>query len=314
VRKLVIVLIAALVVVAAVGVWLGWLLRYRPLEVFAWSSRLALRHAGLTRVTVASPAGPQTVWHGGRGPVMVLLHGAGDQAGTWYRVVPELIKDFTLVVPDLAGHGSSAPSSGPIDVRAVLDGVEADIRDLAGGRKATLVGNSLGAWIATLVARRHPDWIERLVLVDGGALRGANVHAIVLPANRAQAREAVAQTRDPGSPPVPDFVLDDIVRQAKVGPLARFASTAFSMEQFVLSEDELHEIEAPVVIIWGASDRLMPSDYAERMLGAFPHASLLRIDHCGHIPQIECPDRLLAALKLTVAPHVEAPGSSTGAP
>ncbi|MGE5234801.1 MAG: alpha/beta fold hydrolase [Acidobacteriota bacterium] len=302
-RKLVIVLIVVLIAVAAVGIWGGWMFRYRPLEVFAWSSRFALGKAGLTKVEVQAPAGQQTVWRGGLGPVMVLLHGAGDQAGTWYRVAPELAKHFTLIVPDLAGHGGSAPSSGPIELSAVLGGVEAEIAQLAGGQRVILVGNSLGAWVATLVAQRHPGWVDRLVLIDGGALKGSNVRARVLPQNRAEARESVAQTRDPGSPPVPDFVLDDIVRQAKEGPLARFAATVSSMDPFVLGEDQLHAIDVPVQIIWGASDRLMPADYPERLLEAFPHATLVRLDRCGHVPQIECPDRLLAALRQTPEAH-----------
>jgi pimeloyl-ACP methyl ester carboxylesterase len=303
VRKLVIALIAALVLVAAVGLWLGWMLRYRPLEVFAWSSRRALGKAGLAKVTVDSPAGHQTVWQGGHGPVIVLLHGAGDQAGTWYRIAPALVKDFTLIIPDLAGHGDSAPDSGPIDVRAVLEGVEAEISRLAGGHRVTIVGNSLGAWMATLVAQRHPEWVDRLVLIDGGALKGSNQHARVLPRTRAEAREAMVQTRDAGSPRIPDFVLDDIVRQAKVGPLARFAATVSTMDPFVLSDDALRTIEVPVQIIWGASDRLMPADYPDRLLKAFPHASLLTLERCGHVPQVECPDRLLAALRQTLEAH-----------
>ena len=45
--------------------------------------------------------------HGGAGPLLVLLHGAGDQAGTWSKVAPELKRHFQLLIPDLAGHGES---------------------------------------------------------------------------------------------------------------------------------------------------------------------------------------------------------------
>ena len=114
------------------------------------------------------------------------------------------------------------------------EGLEAVLGETARGRRAVLVGNSLGAWMAMLLAHRHPEWAERIIAIDGGAVRGANLHARVLPGTRAEARESVGQTRDPGSPPIPDFVLDDIVRQARVGPLARFAATASSMEQWTL--------------------------------------------------------------------------------
>ena len=132
--------------------------------------------------------------------------------------------------------------------------------------------------------------------VNGGAIKGSNERAMVLPRTRAEAREAVAQTRDPASAPVPDFVLDDIVRQAKVGPLARFAATASTMEAYVLDDTQLRELTSPVRLIWGASDRLMPLDYAQRMLAELPRATLVTLERCGHVPQLECPQRLLPAL------------------
>ena len=296
-RTRVIVLIAVLAAVATAGVWAAWMIRYRPLTVFAWQTRLALTSSGLHRVTVESPPGPQSVFVGGSGPAVVLLHGAGDNAGTWFRIAPQLIKTHTLIVPDLAGHGKSSPRAGAIDVKEVLDGVEADLDALAPNRKVAIVGNSLGAWMAMLVAHRHPERVALVVCIDGGAIKGANVHARVLPKTRAEARESVNQTRDPASPYVPNFVLDDIVRQARSGPLARFGATAATMEAYVLDDAQLRDLEVPVRIIWGASDRLVPLEYAQRMLGELPHARLVTLERCGHVPQVECPDRLLAALK-----------------
>ena len=292
-----IVLVAVLAVVVAAGIWVAWMLRYRPLAVFAWQTRVALRSAGLHKVRVATPAGPQTVFVGGRGPTVVLLHGAGDNAGTWFKVAGELAKHHTLILPDLAGHGGSAPQSGPINVRQVIEGVEGVLAGLAPGQKVALVGNSLGAWAAMVVANRQPQGVALCVCIDGGAIKGSNERAMVLPRTRAEAREAVAQTRDAASAPVPGFVLDDIVRQAKVGPLARFAAPSSTMEAHVLDDSQLRELTSPVRLIWGASDRLVPLDYAQRMLAELPSATLVTLERCGHVPQIECPQQLLPALK-----------------
>ncbi len=294
------VLVVIVAVVVAAGAWVGWMVRYRPLTVFAWQTRAALRMAGLRKVHVAAPAGEQTVFVGGRGPVVVLLHGAGDNAGTWFNVVPELIGSHRLIVPDLAGHGDSAPRSGPIDFSAVLDGVNAVLDALAPRQKVIIVGNSLGAWIAMVVARDRPDRVALAVCVDGGALLGSNARARILPKDRQEARESVAQTRDPASAPVPGFVLDDIVRHARVGSLARFAATEATMDRWVLDEAQLREIAVPVRLIWGRSDRLVPLDYAEKLRAALPAAELVVLDRCGHVPQIECPDAFLAALKQTL--------------
>ncbi|HVN76768.1 MAG TPA: alpha/beta fold hydrolase [Thermoanaerobaculaceae bacterium] len=295
-----IVLIAILLAVAAAAVWVGWMIRYRPLTVFAWQTRAALRTAGLRKVTVEAPVGRQTVFTGGTGPLVVLLHGAGDGAGTWFKVVPELIRAHRLVVPDLAGHGESAPRRGPIDLKDVIGGFEAAMDAVTPGEKAVLVGNSLGAWVAMVEAQRRPGRVAAVVCIDGGAIRGNNLSARVLPRTRDEARESVAQTRDPGSAPVPDFVLDDIVRQARTGPLARLAATASTMDRWILDEERLRDLSVPVHLIWGRSDRLVPLEYAERMRANLPEPDLVVLDRCGHVPQIECPDALLAALREAV--------------
>jgi pimeloyl-ACP methyl ester carboxylesterase len=290
----VLVVAGAVVGVASVGAWLFF---KRPLEVWNWMNRRALVRAGLTQKSVATPVGAQAVFVGGSGPVLVLLHGAGDQAGTWAKVAPDLIREHTLIVPDLAGHGDSAPRSGPIEISAVLAGVEAVVDALAPRQRVVLVGNSLGAWAAMLFAHAHPDRVALAVCIDGGAIKGRNVHARVLPKTRAEARESVNQTRDPASAYVPNFVLDDIVRQAREGPLARLAATVSTMDAFVLDDAQLRELRVPVQLIWGASDRLVPLDYAEQMKAQLPQAGLFTIERCGHVPQVECPDALLAALR-----------------
>ncbi len=292
-----IVLVVILAVAGGAAVWVGWMVRYRPLTLFAWQTRAALRMAGLRKVHVPAPVGEQAAFVGGRGPVVVLLHGAGDNAGTWFKVAPELVGSYRLIVPDLAGHGGSAPRRGPIDITDVLAGVEAVLDAVAPREKVVLVGNSLGAWVATLVAQRHPERVTMVVCVDGGAIRGTNLSARVLPQNRREARESVEQTRDRMSPPVPDFVLDDIVRQAREGPLGRFAATAATMDSYVLDDAQLRALQVPIQLIWGASDRLVPLDYAERMKGQLPRAALATLEHCGHVPQIECPEAFLAALR-----------------
>ena len=294
-RWLIVVLALAVLVAGLVG-WGIWMVRKRPLEVFAMMGRQGLKRAGLARMVVGAPCGPQAVWVGGKGPVVVLLHGAGDSAATWAQIAPKLVVGHRLIAPDLAGHGQSAPEAGPIDIRMILEGVEAGLDRLAPGEPVTVVGNSLGAWVAMLVTHRHPERVARLVCVAGGAISGHNENAMILPRNREEARKGVAQARDAASAPVPDFVLDAIVREAQHGPLSRLAASANSMGGWLL-DGRLGEIKAPVHLIWCASDQIMPLDYARRLQVELPSATLVTIDHCGHVPQVECPGRFLAALQ-----------------
>ena len=82
----------------------------RPIATTFWLRRSALLRSGFRKTKVATTVGIQTVFRGGEGPVVVLLHGAGDQAGTWHRIAPDLEHQFQLVMPDLAGHGESGPA------------------------------------------------------------------------------------------------------------------------------------------------------------------------------------------------------------
>jgi pimeloyl-ACP methyl ester carboxylesterase len=291
-----IVALAVVAVIAVTAIAVAAWVYLRPLSVYEWMGRRTLRNAGLARVEVDTPAGRQVAFAGGHGPVVVLLHGAGDQAGTWSRVAPRLAGSYSLIVPDLAGHGDSAPHAGPIDVPRILDGAEAVIQRLAAGKRVTIVGNSLGAWVAMLVAYRHPEWVERVVAVNGGAITGRNEAVRIVPTSVAEAREAMSQLRDPASAPVPDFVLRDVVRHATAGSLARFAGTAGAMGAWTL-DGKLGGIRPPVVLLWGASDRVMPLDYARRMLAELPDARLVTLERCGHVPQQECPTAFLAALR-----------------
>jgi pimeloyl-ACP methyl ester carboxylesterase len=286
-------LVAALLLSVLAGVLWVW---KRPLEFFAWMGRRSLAGAGLVKVVVDSPVGQQTLWQGGSGPILLLLHGAGDQAGAWSHVVPSLVGRYRLIVPDLPGHGESAPGTGPLTMGTELAGLEAVVQNRASDAPVILVGNSLGAWLAMLYGVKHPEHVSRLVAVNGGALRGDRPDLTLTPSNREEARKLFDALTDPGSLRVPDFVLDDVVRQARSGPLGRLASTSDDMQNYLL-EGRLNQLTVPVDLLWGGADRMLSLEYANRMEAGLPAARLTVIPRCGHVPQQECPERFVAALE-----------------
>ena len=294
--------LAVVVVPLLAGMWLFW---KRPLTVDAWMSRLALGKRGLQASELATPAGTMTVWEGGSGPAMVLLHGAGDQAGAWARIMEPLVADYRVLAPDLPGHWKSDPRTGPITVGQLLDGLEALMDARCAGEPAILVGNSMGAWIAFLYAVEHPQRVVRLVAINGGPVRDSNPGVNVLPRTREEARATMKALLGPNTVLPPDFVLDDVVRQAKVGPAARLAEglvqAGGGLEKFVL-DGRLGEVTVPVELVWGDADELFTMTYARRLVDGLPAARLHPVKDCGHVPQRECPDRVLAALTAALAP------------
>jgi pimeloyl-ACP methyl ester carboxylesterase len=308
---------AAVVLLLAVVAAL-WFLWRRPLTVYAMMNRRSLAKAGLAELSAASSVGPQGYWTGGSGQTLVLLHGAGDSAGTYASAAGKLLAKHRLVVPDLAGHGHSAPATGPISIGDVVTGLEAVMKQ-GPQDPAIIAGNSLGAWAALLYARAHPDRVARIVLVNGGALVGDRPDLSLMPKTRAEAAALMAQLQDPKSPAIAGWVLDDVVREAQHGPIARLSQTAAEMDQYVL-EGKLHEIAAPVDMLWGESDRLFPVGYARRMMAQLQASRLTTIPGCGHVPQQECPARFAAALLdvLAMAPPLpeskNAQAAASGAP
>src|SRR5918992_1951246 len=111
----------------------------------------------------------------GSGPVIVLVHGITSTSETWDRVMPALAKRFTVIAPDLLGHGESAKPRGDYSPGAYASGIR-DLLVALGHERATFVGHSLGGGVAMQFSYQFPERCERLVLVDSGGLgRGGNV-------------------------------------------------------------------------------------------------------------------------------------------
>lgn len=296
-----VVLIASLLLAAFLAA-LVWAFFRHPLAFNAARERLLLRASGLRRQTITTSVGNLTAWVGGQGPTVVLLHGAGDQAGTWAAVAPALRPHFRLLLLDLPGHGASQPREGPLPMDVVFRGTREAVAELVGNRPVWIVGNSLGAWLACLLAAERNLPVQGVILVNGGPIKGQYLGPTLAPENREQARRVMEVLMGPAGARVPGFVLDDVVRAGRKGPIARLLVALASWEPLVWGPSEMGKLAVPVRLVWGEEDRLFDRAYAEKMLAAFPDARAHFLAGCGHIPQRQCP-RALAEALLAVLPH-----------
>src|ERR671936_888788 len=135
----------------------------------------------------------------GSGPVLVLVHGITSTSATWERVMPALAKRFTVVAPDLLGHGGSAKPRGDYSLGAYASGIR-DLVIALGHERATFVGHSLGGGVAMQLAYQFPEHCERLVLVSSGG-PGPDITALLRAA----------------SPPGSELVLPLLVNEQLIG-------------------------------------------------------------------------------------------------
>jgi pimeloyl-ACP methyl ester carboxylesterase len=273
-----------------------------PLAVTVWLRRRELRRSGFVKSQVPTSIGPQTVWQGGQGRGLVLLHGAGVEAGTWYKVAPALSHQYRLLMPDLAGHGESHPAAGALSLSTLVAGLE-EVLDTAEWKpqEIILVGNSLGAWITLLYANKHPARVKRVVLISGGPVKKLPGDVTLTPKTREEARRAFDAVLDPSTRRPPGFVLDDVIRRSNNGPIARLNAAGEEDIAKHLLDGELSRFPCPVDLLWGESDRLVPLDYARELQHKLPGARLTVLEKCGHAPQLERPQTLLDAFTRILA-------------
>jgi pimeloyl-ACP methyl ester carboxylesterase len=249
--------------------------------------------------TVDLAAGGQHYLAGGSGAPLFFLHGVGAIAASWSAAGEALCGEYRVVIPDLAGHGASAPRTGKITFAMQLEALEAILHAEA-AEPAVLVGHSLGGWLSCVLTLRHPELVRCVVLVNGPLLLPWPEGLSLLPNNRAEAARLFAATSSSTSAPVGDAMLDAYIAYARTGPIGRFVFDLEAWKPYFL-DDRLQHFPRPVDLIWGMDDELVSFANAEILLARLPNVRVTRLEGCGHLPHIDCPQRFMEALRAALA-------------
>lgn len=218
-------------------------------------------------------------------PTIVLLHGVNDHAGTWFSVAPALAERFRVILPDLPGHGESMPRNGPLPISMLVD----RIASILPTEPFTLLGNSLGGWIAMLYTLLHPERVQTLILEASGGLN--RPFAVpVLATNREEAEVILRAVHGPKYV-APEWVVEGLLARAQDSPLLRVTELD---EHYV--DARLGELRVPTHIVWGADDGVVPIAYAEELHRGIPGSRLHIIEDAAHIPHFQQPQRFLECL------------------
>lgn len=221
----------------------------------------------------------------GTGDAIVLLHGLFGNLSNWTTVADEFGNQYRVIIPRLPFY-SSPISKERLDDLVVFVEQFVDHHSLD---NITLMGNSLGGHVALLYAWREPKRVKKLILAGSSGLF-ENSFGGTFPRIKdyEYIREKVSNTfyrQEVVTKALVDEVYSTV--QSKANTLS-LLSLARAAQKNNLAEI-LDEITTPTLLVWGLQDTVTPPETALEFYNALPHAEVIFLDHCGHVPMMEQP-------------------------
>ncbi len=253
---------------------------------------------------------------GGKGEVLVLVHGLGGSTNTWYPQAQVLKRDLRLVAYDLAGSARTPVRDG-ISIASHVEDLLDVVRGAAESGRVHLAGHSLGTIICQHFAASYPDQVASLALI--GAFPEPPDAA------RAALRDRAAKARAEGMRGIADAIVaagtadDTKVNQPAATAFVRESLMAQPPEGYARNCEALAEaqsadlarISCPTLLITGDQDRTAPPDVGRAMASAIKGADMQVLTACGHWATIERAKQVNYALTVFHArlnrPHHEVP-------
>jgi pimeloyl-ACP methyl ester carboxylesterase len=228
-------------------------------------------------------------YEAGRGPVVILLHGLGANARIWRNNMAVLAEHYHVYTLDQIGFGHSDKPFLDYKIQSFVEFLQGFVESQS-IKKAALVGNSLGGWIAADFTVQHPDLVSRLVLVNSAGLPfGEQPVSNLNPSSLAGTRKVLE-----ASFYNKQAVTDELVREVFTNHLRD--NDGYTIQRIVagVSEDQFEDaklgyIHVPTLIIWGRNDELIPLAKGEQFRQSISGSKMAVIDQCGHLPEVEKP-------------------------
>jgi len=251
-----------------------------------------------TTHTIASPElGPVDVTvtrHGSGRPVLLLHGGAGPFSVAAFAEKLAATGDVEVLVPIHPGFDGTPRPDGLATIRG-LAGLYVDLLDALDLTGVTVVGNSIGGWITAEMTLLASPRVARTVLVDAVGLDLATA-PIADFFSLTMDQVADLSYADPDSFRTDPAALPP-ARQAAMAAnretLRVYGGTAMADPTLL---DRLPKASVPVLVVWGAADRIVLPEHGKAYAAALPEARYTEIGDAGHLPQLETPDTLLALL------------------
>jgi|SRR5215469_2532079 len=236
------------------------------------------------------------IWRGGQGPALFLLHAGGGEARTcWNRVWESLADDFQVIAPDWPGFGESEPMP-----RTTYDDLTRWVDELRLAltlERFAIVGNSFGATTARFYGAAYPEHTTRLTMINGGGY----LHP-------ASGRLPTGASLTPKPGMTPEEFFREMLKlmfhnQSLLTPETIAEQSAGSLTIFsILGQATMGPApsavtpRAPTLVLRGEGDRYVPPWNGAQVAAELPNAEFRLVANAGHMPQIERPEAIVAAI------------------
>ncbi len=238
----------------------------------------------------------------GNGPPVLLLHGFPLSAGMWRETQSRLADGWRLIAPDLRGHGHSDVASDASMERLAKDQI-ALLDALEISEPVVLVALSMGGYVALEMARRWPERLRALVLVDtragadspdAAAARRDTAERVLAEGSHFLATDMAGKLFATGAPAELVRSWTETMRRT---PPAGIAAALRGMADRRDSLPVLEDWDRPLLVVVGEEDTITPPELAREMHRAVPGSRLEVIPGAGHLPPVEQPDHFARVLR-----------------
>jgi pimeloyl-ACP methyl ester carboxylesterase len=262
----------------------------------------------------------------GSGPALLLLHGLACDRTTWDRVIPLLAKNYTVIAPDLLGHGLSDKPRADYTLGGYANGMR-DLLTILGIDKVSVVGHSFGGGVAMQFAYQFPERTQRVMLVSSGGLGPevtplikliqapgweAAMRVLTVPGIRHLETGALRALSSYGAGPLRKYTRD-LDEAAAIIDSWRDRRTRFAIRhlvravvdwrgQIVTMSDRAYLTETmPMAVVWGREDQVIPVRHSSNVAALAPEASVTVLPDSGHFPHRDHPEEFVRLLEEFVA-------------
>lgn len=258
----------------------------------------------------------------GSGPALLLLHGLACDHTTWTPVIDELAKKYTVIAPDLLGHGLSDKPRADYTLGGYANGMR-DLLTVLGIDKVTVVGHSFGGGVAMQFAYQFPERTQRVMLVSTGGL-GPDVTPLIKLIQVPGWFRVMGALTLPGVRHVETFALRTAHQYGDMGPLRKVTRdldevadiieswkdrrTRFAIRhlvravidwrgQIVTMSDRAYLSDAmPMAVVWGQDDQVIPVRHASNAAALAPEVRVEVLADAGHFPHKNHPEEFARIL------------------